>query len=684
MFGKKVYRSNGFGKTSKQASHVFGKRSKCETSDLSPVGTLASATTLYLSLRGAEAFLWPVEDIPMQVMQSTQYRQAGYEKTVAYQRGAWDGWVSLSHLARHDVDSRDTKVFVFPIGLLSQVLERCHAGGCHVEEVTGLRAKPSHHIQPIKPGVLGGGISLRDYQEKTVDAFVSEDRLERVQDLPSLGLLSDSQAQDCFAGVGELTRMRLPGSGLIWAATGSGKTVSSASIIGRLAVPTLFMVYGNDLVRQTWRNFNEFLGPWLKENGQALGSAMEGEWNPGFVTVAGSSTLAAMLAAPNNAKIRAKKAVEKFIRVGLEAKSSGAVKGESWRTLEELILKSRRWLSASIDRRDQIVDSIREMDLCSIVLESSYVGDLPAEKWFKMLESSVRAMQQYPKKQEAAMQRRQQLLDYLKTVDLLVVDEVHKVAASGAYEVTQRCPAYYRIGMSGTPLDRSDGANLKVLATCGEVGIRITNAQMKQAGVIPDAKIKMVHVPGSVDLGRRPKWSDVYEAGIVRNKWRNRYGAEAIKRVYDQGGKVLTLFKSVEHGKVLGSLLEEMGVEAVVLDGSSTTERRRDCLDLFEEGMLRVIVASAIFGTGINIPQGFDLLLLMGGGKGKRGDERGGIAVLQNLGRGLRGSGSVEVIDFMDSQHGMLVNHSRGRLSIYRDQDCFDVVEVKRDLDLDF
>lgn len=641
-----------------------------------------------LAIHPTHAVMWPEQNIPFDAIQATRYQEKGFEKVTAYKKGRWDGYTNLGRL-------RTDGVFEFPIGLLGKVLQACEDAGVRVQERESTRVEPIASYRGLGADHLGAGITLRDYQKAAVTAFIEREQFSDVSGYDSVKSIGLQDAEFLHCEIGSLTRYRLPGTGLLWAATGSGKTVSSASMIARLGVRTLFMVYGNDLVRQTWRNFNNFLGAWLLNHDEQIGIAVEGDFNPGFVTVAGQSTLAAMLAGPTNAIKRVKTVVREFMRTipaaiynvdQEDADEEERCKG----VLSKMQTKMATWLTKipsgeAVART--ILSDIHDLQYENLSFKDGYV-EQPDEgvskagksygEWLEALEKCLRRMDNFFGSFKRADKRREELLEYLSTVEFLIVDEAHKAAASGAYSVIQMCPAYYRVGMSGTPLDRADGANLKVLAAFGECAFRVSNSQMRDAGVIPDAQITLYSVPGHVEgFYGKYKWNDLYLEGIVYNEYRNRIAVDAARRVFDKGGKVLMLFKSIEHGEVLGDLLDEAGVEHLVLDGSSKTEARRDALDQFSAGTLRVIVASAIFGTGIDIPDGFDLLALMAGGKGKLGDDRGGIAVLQNLGRGLRGDGKVEVIDFMDEHHRTLYKHSVGRLQIYQGQGCFQVIEER-------
>jgi len=131
---------------------------------------------------------------------------------VLRQRGHWDGWKRMVNRAG-----------VFPTGLLTNVVRAVKLHGREVCELRDNREVPvpfSRHAHPIPP------IPLFGYQQEAVDAFVSATR--GVIDLPPR----------------------------------SGKTRIAMSAIARLGVPTLYMVPGVGLAKQTAAAFHEFYEPW--------------------------------------------------------------------------------------------------------------------------------------------------------------------------------------------------------------------------------------------------------------------------------------------------------------------------------------------------------------------------------------------------------------------------------------
>ena len=490
-----------------------------------------------------------------------RFRPKGFRFSEKYKRGLWDGWINLAK-------TYGVNKTYFPTGLAPQVYQLLENEGVR-PQVENLRVKPSPSRKPLVDDL--DGITLRDYQEELVLSITEPTMM-------SDGIFS-SVGPDyihIFDGTGKPTHYRNPGMGIWDSATGSGKTEAAAMLVGRLAVPTLFLVYGNDLVTQTAERFRARLGTWMRDQGVRVGVTIDGNLNTGFITVASSATLAALV--KNNDK---------------------------------------------------------------------------------------------------------KTLNWLKTIQLLILDEAHQGAADRVQNVAGKCPAYYRIGMSGTPLSRSDGQDLKIVGAFGDVTVKITNAQMLEKEVIPPAKIYLFPVKGDIKAPRGTPWDRIYEDGVVYHSPRNLLIIRLVQRAYAEGKRVLVIFKRHAHGELLSQLLwceedvhgEHTFIPHEVLqgtpiqhervDGRDAEDHRQDAIKQFRAGIFKVLLASEIFNTGLDIPE-VDVLINAAGSKEV-------IPVKQRLGRGLRGD-SLEMYDFADLQHKTLASHARERLRIYQGESCFEVL----------
>lgn len=256
---------------------------------------------------------------------------------------------------------------------------------------------------------------------------------------------------------------------------------------------------------------------------------------------------------------------------------------------------------------------------------------------------------------------------FLDTVEGVVVDECHVSGAETFLRTLQKVDAYWRVGVSATPLQRGDKRNLLVMGATGRVIYRIDPQVLIDRGLLARPRIRMVRyderhatagVIEKIDMAVvGANWQEVYRRGVVEHHERN----AAVVAVAQQAAKPCLLFvREIDHGKRLLGDLRRAGVSADFVWGTDPTQKRRDAVGLLENGDTEVLVTSAIFNKGIDIPSLRSLVVAAGG--------KAVITTIQRLGRGMRvvdGKKEVELWDFDDRHHVVLRRHTRQRRKAY-------------------
>lgn len=258
-------------------------------------------------------------------------------------------------------------------------------------------------------------------------------------------------------------------------------------------------------------------------------------------------------------------------------------------------------------------------------------------------------------------------LQSLKRYKLLIIDECHEAAAEQLYEVAINCPAYYRLGLSATPLERPDNSNLKVIAAVGSA-IYIANLQeLENEGIlfIPTIRILKCKDP---KLLRRMKWPDVQENGIVNNVYRNKMICDIASRCLTAGRQSLIIVHRIEHGKKLSELLWGMPENFVpneFINGQNMNkkgkERRLQVVSDFNAGLVPCIISN-VFDQGSDFPKLSRAILACGGDSA--------IKAVQRPGRTMRRPEDKEppiFYDFADTFHRYPARHSYARITRYED-----------------
>lgn len=256
--------------------------------------------------------------------------------------------------------------------------------------------------------------------------------------------------------------------------------------------------------------------------------------------------------------------------------------------------------------------------------------------------------------------------DLIRSVDVLFLDECHKVGSDVYYTVSTLCPAYYRFGLSATPLNRTDGANLMLIAATGEMIIDIPLKYLVDLGVCARADIIFDKVTEPV-LKKNIRYNTAYKSGVSENAQLLDKVIEWTEVLTDVGLSVLILCEEIPHGRMLDEALwikPSKMIPHQFIHGTDDMDVRKAAIESFDNRNLPVLIASSILDEGVDV-QTIDALILAGSRKSK-------IKTLQRLGRGLRGDKLI-VIEFANFAHKYLLEHSYQRMQDYKDEECFPI-----------
>lgn len=267
---------------------------------------------------------------------------------------------------------------------------------------------------------------------------------------------------------------------------------------------------------------------------------------------------------------------------------------------------------------------------------------------------------------------------FLATIDVLFIDECHHMGSETWYTICTLCPAYYRFGLSGTPLDRTDGANLRLIAATGDVIVNIDNKFLVENGISAKADIIWDKITDPIlDKKKKIPYSTVYKQCISENPALLTRVVEWTKVFAELKMGTLILVEEIQHGKLIDDALWNntggMFIPHMFIHGTEDTDIRTKAISDFGSGNLPVLIASTILDEGVDVPT-IDALILAGSRKSR-------IRTMQRLGRGLRGSKLV-VVEFANFGHKYVIEHSLQRMEDYKKEECFDIYNSGPDIDL--
>lgn len=251
------------------------------------------------------------------------------------------------------------------------------------------------------------------------------------------------------------------------------------------------------------------------------------------------------------------------------------------------------------------------------------------------------------------------MLEYFKTIQCLIFDECHHVSDGSYHDIAQGCDAYFRFGLSASPLSRGDLGDVRLIADTGEIISEINRQELEDEGFLAKPTIHMLDV--TEPIIKRGKFLYVYKNGIVTNVSRNEAIVSEVEKAVHLNLPTLVLVTHIAHGQLLKSLIKARGIDVTFVKGEDNARTRARLLREFSEKNRTCVVATTIFDEGVNAPD-IRCLVLAGGGASR-------IKIIQRIGRGLRpkaGSNTLRVIDFIDRTNKFLLKHSKTRLKAYK------------------
>lgn len=255
------------------------------------------------------------------------------------------------------------------------------------------------------------------------------------------------------------------------------------------------------------------------------------------------------------------------------------------------------------------------------------------------------------------------------SVQGLIIDEVHTLPSSSYMLVSNHAVgAFYRVGMSGTPLSRDDEKSMFVIGCCGPVIYKIPVQQLIDEGQLARPEIEMrtceqpykSKKPAINQAARAALWKRVSKELIIESEPRNRMITELVA----QSAKPCLVFVDrLEHGGRLEKDIRAAGYIVEFVSGKHTIGQRQGAIKRLENGDIDVLVCTSIFNAGIDIPELRSVVIASAG--------KSTIATLQRIGRGMRTAGGTKsefhVYDVYD-KGSLLENQSKKRVKAFESE----------------
>lgn len=257
-------------------------------------------------------------------------------------------------------------------------------------------------------------------------------------------------------------------------------------------------------------------------------------------------------------------------------------------------------------------------------------------------------------------------VDWIDDVDLLIIDEVHKLRKDNKFnKLLKNVKTPHRFGLTGTlPDNLLDQWN--IIGKIGPVLYEKTSDELQKEKYVAPAKaviLRLIYKNGPRKLTKEeitlPNQKYRHEIDfLIQSDFRNKVIGSLCSKL-DNNALVLVDF--IPHGEALYDWLVKLcpNKKVFFIRGEIEVDERRKVIEMMEKEQNVVCVAiSKIFSTGINIKQ-LCYIIFATGGKAK-------VRVVQSIGRGRRlheNKNELMIFDIADQlKYGSLHAEKRQRL----------------------
>ena len=249
---------------------------------------------------------------------------------------------------------------------------------------------------------------------------------------------------------------------------------------------------------------------------------------------------------------------------------------------------------------------------------------------------------------------------YCDQFDVVLVDEAHHVNTIDSQygKVLTRLLAPVKIGFTAT-IPTAREAALALEGIIGPIIGEISIQEGVELKIMAKPKIKLVPIPHNSLFGDIRKYNELYRAAIVDSRIRNSRIASVAVDLASSGLSSLIIVKEIQHGDNITDMIRMKGHKCSFVQGNTSGEIRDAVKEQLEQKGIKIVVCTAVWKEGVNIPS-LNCVINAAGGKSE-------ISTLQAIGRGLRsvpGKKEIVIYDFLDP-YKYLAQHAIQRIAIY-------------------
>lgn len=263
-----------------------------------------------------------------------------------------------------------------------------------------------------------------------------------------------------------------------------------------------------------------------------------------------------------------------------------------------------------LDILEQIVDTLSELLPIPIGIVQGKTKDIQ-QVTVGMLPSLTSCLENQDHDPEAA-----RVAEFVESAEALVTDEAHHLGSDSYFKLANRCfNAYWRYGLTATPFRTDNGTLLIEACTSGKI-VDITASDLIERKRLAkpyiwfvqwdagEAKQKAAITHSNIALKGTQRYQKIREEAIVGHPTRNNLIASLAAERVRKNRTVLIVVTTLRHSQLLYDLIAaKIGPDRVrVADGSLPKEERKIYLQQLNKKELMCIIATSVFGEGVNVP----------------------------------------------------------------------------------
>ena len=241
-------------------------------------------------------------------------------------------------------------------------------------------------------------------------------------------------------------------------------------------------------------------------------------------------------------------------------------------------------------------------------------------------------------------ERQQAYKAWVKTIDVVIIDEIHLQLNKRNFKVLLAIKPLVRIGLTATLQMTQKIIRFPAFACCGPVLYEFPLTQGVEEGYLANGIVLRAEFEYD-GAAYQAAYTEVYNELITYNDRRNRRIISLAKAAHDCNHAIVIIVDLPKHVEELSKMANNAGLPHRTAYGAISVKDRIRACEAFEAGGVRLLVVNRVFTKGINLKK----ITLMIDGAGLSNPN----SALQKYGRGVRtseGKIGLTYIDIADKQ----------------------------------